>query len=93
MNGSLKIDFERLNEVANKINNEADNFDTLLKDIKNASDNITGWTGSAAKSYTEEINKQNETMSQLTKAMHEISSYLTKISDAYKSIEDNYTIK
>lgn len=90
---NLSIDTAALKQVAAKMGENGESFSRLLENINNVSGQLNGWTGSAAKSYTDALKEQTDSMKKLTTAIKNMSEYLNQVAVAYETVENNYTIK
>lgn len=87
----LKIDYEATRSTGNQVQTYADEFNSLLKDIKNLNENLkSSWKGADAESYTGAITEQAQVMDKLKDSVEEIGKFLVSVGDAYEAaMEEN----
>lgn len=81
----LKIDYSKTKALAKSVKGKSDQFRTLLGKIKTANNTLkTHWQGDDATKYTGAITEQAKTMDKLNTTIDEISTFLTKVANAYE---------
>lgn len=80
----LKINYQLTDEAGVNVSNRAQEFDSLLKDIKNINETLkSNWQGADADSYTKEITEQAQVMDKLQDSIEDIGNFLKQVAKAY----------
>lgn len=87
----LNINYQETRATGNQVSSYADEFNTLLSDIKNLNENLkSSWKGADAESYTGAITEQAAVMDKLKGSLEEIGKFLVSVGDAYEAaMEEN----
>lgn len=87
----LNIDYQATRTTGNQVQSYADEFNTLLGDIKGLNENLkSSWKGADAESYTGAITEQAQVMDKFKNSIDEIGKFLVSVGDAYEAaMEDN----
>ncbi len=87
----LRIDFDALADVSQKVATTGEEFQTLLNTIKSQNAQLNeAWAGSDAEAYSTAVARQAEVMQKLSDAIVEIGKFLNDVNVAYqKAQEDN----
>lgn len=87
----LKIDYQATKSTGNQVQSYANEFNTLLNDIKGLNEQLkSSWKGDDADSYTGAITEQAQVMDKLKNSIDEIGKFLVSVGNAYEqAMEEN----
>ncbi len=87
---NLNINYDETRNIGNQLIAKADEYSSLINNIKNTNSEIAGfWSGADATKYFQAVSEQEAYMQQLASVIAEIGGYLIRVSNAYEDASTN----
>lgn len=85
----LNVKPEELKAIGQKIRSDGENFQNLLREIRNHNSNLqVSWKGEDADKYTQKIAEEAKVMDNLAESIDNIGLFLTQIAEAYEAAQE-----
>lgn len=86
---TLKVNFENLRSVSEKVIQQKEQFTELLGRIENQNNNLrNAWEGTDATAYTQAVAEQAQVMNKLAETINEIGIFLQKVNTEYQKAQE-----
>ncbi len=91
---NLQYDDQLMDTLSKTITSKGQDFDGLLKQVHTQNETLRQhWQGADADSYTSEIAREEEIMTQLSKTIADIGQYIMQVKNTYQRVREENTIK
>jgi WXG100 family type VII secretion target len=89
--GMLNVNYDETRTVGNNIKNKAQEFESLLNEIKNTNKTLAEvWIGADAQAYTNKIEEQANEQITLKQSIEEVGQFMVNAGNAYEeTMESN----